>query len=158
MPQFDLANASVSSNFVSRLTLNEAIVPFVYWDLKNAGQTVLKTGAAADPAVSKFQQSGTGMDNDGYYSKCPFDPDRHLADLVKNSVPTFGIGQTMDAFVKPDTTAMWPKGGPLVYTGDNHRLNLYDVLHDEDKGIRVKKNGTWYNIYFPIEHDLSYAI
>ena len=158
MPQFDLENASVSSSFVSRLTVNEAIVPFVYWDLRNAGQSILKTGATADPAISNFQQSNTGMANVGYYSKCPVDPDRHLADLLKNSTPTFGIGQTIDAFVKPGTTSIWPKNdSALRYTNDNHRLNLYDILHDEDKGIRVQKNGTWYNVYFPIEHDLSYT-
>jgi len=158
MPQFDLENAEVSSSFVDRLILNEAIVPFVYWDLKNAGQTVLKSGAAPDPNISKFQQSGTGMTGAGYWSKCPVDPNRHVMDLLKNTTPTFGIGNTLDAFIKPGTTSPWPKNAAgLKFTNDNHRLNLYDVLHDEDKGIAVIINGTWYNIYFPIEHDLSYA-
>ena len=166
MAIFDLANATVSNTFIDNLATDEGVVPFVYADLRNAGDTKLIAGASADPTSSSwsgsisdyYSQSGTGATGAGYYSKVPLDPARHVWDITINSTPTFGIGQTAVSFIKPGTTRMWNTSDNVPYkTSGTFNLNLYDLLHNSEYGVRVKVSGTWYNIYFPIEHDLDYA-
>ena len=178
MPVFDLANAQPSTSLIAYLRGSEKTVPFVYGD-GSAGPgniSLIPTKQGQTPVASDvtgLSYSGTGMENQGYYNKEPLDPSRHY---FKNGawrsdfgIPTFGVGNTVVSLRRPkasgapgdwgfDSSGDIGRQYNLTYqTRDRHWLNLYEVLHDEDKGISINDNGTWKHIYFPIEHDLTYA-
>ena len=110
--------------------------------------------------------TGTPSAANGFVGRIPYDYRRHI--LSGNGTLTFGIGQTAASFFKPGASdssqSQWSYSevGPNAEFMDQSQFDndgksvsehLFDILHNPDFGVSVKLNGTWYNIYFPIEFD-----
>ena len=176
MPVFDIENAEISDDFVTRLTNDESIMPYVYGDKGKSGNlTFTDASAFADPSVSALTNSSTGMSNgSGYHGlpplRKPGEHEAHGHTWTRDNfgAPTIGIGQTAWSMIRPNngsvTNRLWnfnnAADSQLQYKTDgSHVLNLYDIVYNQEYGFRIKNftTNTWYNIYFPIEFDEDYA-
>ena len=194
MPQFDFANADVSSDFTTYLAAHEGGLPFVYkdgysgksvvreddWTRSFTGGTVTANpynsslysdarNASLSTAVGpssfwKDQVSGSYIRH--YAGRVPYDRRRHHYSKDYGGTQTFGIGMTTDAFYKAGASdssqTHWAIGDLKKADGVEGgktaiREYLWDMLTNPDLGVSVKMNGTWYNIYFPVEFDDDYA-
>lgn len=99
-----------------------------------------------------------------YSGRVAYDRRRHKYD--ENGTQTFGVGMTTDAFFKAGSNntsrSKWTlsdvRSTDDVEAGKSSiRECLWDMLTNPNLGVAVKMNGTWYNIYFPVEFDDTYA-
>ena len=89
MPQFDLANASLSSSGLTKIKTAEKYIPFVYDD----GYPIISgTGVSYEDNDPKPPSATTNFISD-FYGRVPYDPDFHKQ--IRGTL-TIGYGTTFD--------------------------------------------------------------
>ena len=89
MPQFDLANASLSSTGLTKIKTAEKYIPFVYDD----GYPIISETGVSYPDSDPKPPSATTNYISDFYGRVPYDPDFHKE--IRGTL-TIGYGTTFD--------------------------------------------------------------